>query len=1139
MRAIQEPENGLDSTPKEITKPLGEEDYYWDIIEIISEPIPGQNINVGHSLMPSIAVENGYVYVTWGDANNTNGAGSSDIDIFLRYHDGNEWSDTEVVSEPSYGMNINTGVSSNPDIAVENDKVHIVWFDDNNTNYSGNDKDIFYRYFDGNSWLKIEVISEPIFGANMNVQNSLDPAIEVENSNVHVVWMDSYEINGCGNDGDIKYRCFDGSTWSDIEVISEPIVGKNTNIESSLKPDIAVENGKIYVVWYDENNTKSSGMDWDIFYRFYEGNKWLDIEVISEPLEGKNNNINGSTGPTISVENGKVSVVWIDFNDTNGAGNDPDIFFRYFDGSNWLNIEVISEPTIGKDNNIGVSNWPVVASEYEEVYVIWFDTNNTNGAGNDLDIFYRHYNGYKWSEIEVISEPVVGSDNNILLSRYPAIAVEKGKVYATWEDNNFTYNSGTDHDIFYRVNYAGLKLVNGKVTPLIGYSNTSFNYTVEYINIENQPPIYINVNINGLNYSMEEVNVSDANYIDGKKYFYNNLKFDIIDTYTFRFYASDGIHNVSTPLIDAPNVLNSPPIIISTDNFTIYEDVYYEVDYDYFDIDIDQMHEWNFNSNASWLAFNTTTGVLNGTPLNDDIGKYWVNVTINDTIDIDFTNFTLTVIDVNDDPIINISNTEVAYEDELYFVDYNATDVDSPIENQIWSLNTNATSWLEIDMDSGTLCGTPSNTEVGSYWVNVFVNDTEGGIDFENFTLIVLNVNDPPIIITEDLTNARVANLYEVDYEATDIDSPLPNQKWSLTTNATWLKIEPDTGILSGTPALSDLGWYNINVTVNDGDGGLDWHEFLLSVTGGIINKPPIITTIDVLYATINESYFVDYDAIDDRIPTDKLSWAIVTNASWLKLEPTTGVLSGTPTEMDVGKYWVNISVSDGEGGAAYHNFTITVTKSSIKPPPIPSNSAPDLINGKVSPSEGNTETEFTFSVQYYDADNDSPIFIQVIIDNNSYDMTLKTGQASNGTYEYKTNLSEGNHTFNFIASDGTVTVSTENFTTPYIEKPEGKESQELSFWGWFILIIILVVIIVLIASILLIRARMKREEKLLLTAEQELEMGMQSKENIQQISPPTPTYQLLQPPPLAQPLQPEQTIPKGQLMEEDEVLEE
>lgn len=65
---------------------------------------------------------------------------------------------------------------------------------------------------------------------------------------------------------------------------------------------------------------------------------WGQIEVISEPIMEGNININDSTGPAIAVENDKIYVVWSDSTDYNRAGGDADIFFRYFDGGKWSDL---------------------------------------------------------------------------------------------------------------------------------------------------------------------------------------------------------------------------------------------------------------------------------------------------------------------------------------------------------------------------------------------------------------------------------------------------------------------------------------------------------------------------------------------------------------------------------------------------------------------------------------------------------------------------------------------------------------------------------------------------------------------------------------------------------------------------------
>jgi outer membrane protein assembly factor BamB len=970
------------------------------------------------------------------------------------------------------------------------------------------------------------------------------------------------------SDGTIYVGAYDGNLYA---IYPNGTKKWNFPIGSFIQSSPAIgSNGTIYIGSHDAN-----------LYAIYPNGteKWnftTGNQIYSSPAIGsdgtiyigsKDNNLyaiypNGTkkwsyiTGWSSSPAIGDDDMIYVGSTDNN-------LYAIYPNGSKKWNFltkgAIWSSPAISSDGTI------YIGSGDGNLYAIYPNStkkwNFTTGApvmfsspaissdgtiyvgSTDNNLYAIYLNGSKkWNFVTgglIQSSPAIGSDGTIYVGSYD--------------------------DRLYAIGITPLILSSGFVKPLLGFTNTFFNYSINYLHKFNKPPVCMNVSIDGINYTMNETDLNDINYSDGKDYFFNTT-LNISTNHTFQFFAfADSLFTVSTPLIDAPDVINTPPFIYTYNNLTAIEDIYYEVNYEYNDIDrenVGQLGTWNFSTNASWLAFNSTTAVLNGTPLNEDVGQHWVNISVNDTMDMDFTNFTLTVLNINDNPIINTSNVGITYEDDLYEVDYDATDIDSLIENQIWSLGTNASSWLDIESSTGIISGIPTNEDVGSYWVNVSLNDSEGGSDFSNFTLIVLNVNDPPEIITEDITAAVVDEEYNVDYDAVDIDLGPQNFIWTLNTNATWLGINSGTGILSGTPVLDDLGWYNVNITVDDNYGGLDSHEFILTVIKE--NLPPLITTDDVLSATVDELYEVDYEATDVDTPLDKLRWSLNTNASWLIIDRITGVLSGTPALKDLGKYWVNVSVTDEVGAYDFHNFTLTVYLTPNLPPniltediqnavvgqeysvdyeaeddrtpvdklrwfiksnaswlsinentgllygtpgpehigsyqinisvfdnedgwdwhvfvlyvtqePIDENNAPILSEPGITPFEGDTETEFIFTIHYYDADNDAPAYIRVVIDNSSYDMTLQTGEQANGTYVYKTKLSEGTHAYYFTASDGIDMVSTNDFTVE-IEKL-GKVSDDETSWWWLILLIIVVIIILLILF-LIVRRKKKEEEK-------------------------------------------------------------
>jgi hypothetical protein len=90
---------------------------------------------------------------------------------------------------------------------------------------------------------------------------------------------------------------------------------------------------------------------------------------------------------------------------------------------------------------------------------------------------------------------------------------------------------------------------------------------------------------------------------------------------------------------------------------------------------------------------------------------------------------------LNSEPRIITSNDQGAEEGLLYYVDYEAEDLEDT-GNLIWSRYTNS-SWLNINPSNGTLYGIPPTGIQGSYWVNVTVNDGFGGVDWTNFSLVV------------------------------------------------------------------------------------------------------------------------------------------------------------------------------------------------------------------------------------------------------------------------------------------------------------------------------------------------------------------------------------------------------------------
>jgi hypothetical protein len=366
------------------------------------------------------------------------------------------------------------------------------------------------------------------------------------------------------------------------------------------------------------------------------------------------------------------------------------------------------------------------------------------------------------------------------------------------------------------------------------------------------------------------------------------------------------------------SVENVQPSITNTPDIWAEEDILHSDDFNSTD-DGQGNIVYSLLTNATWLNLDQISGLLSGTPDNSHVGWYWVNVSVVDgNGGSDFRNYSLTVEDVNDPPVITTSNLEYSSEDFSYSVDYNFTDVDD--DSVIWQLITNA-SWLFLHPLTGELSGTPRNDDVGWYWVNVTADD-DRNITSSNFTLIVNNT-------LPSITNIPVQFVNEDDLHLDDFDCDDDNQgeiTYSFQTNASWLGIIPSSGILSGTPENHHVGWFWINITVNDGNSGIDSVNYTLDV----INTPPNITTTPATTALEDSPHSFDFDCDDDN--QGSIIYSIQTNASWLSFDNLTGQVSGIPDNGDVGSYWINVTVEDGNGGLDFENYTLEVINTNDPP---------------------------------------------------------------------------------------------------------------------------------------------------------------------------------------------------------------
>ena len=399
--------------------------------------------------------------------------------------------------------------------------------------------------------------------------------------------------------------------------------------------------------------------------------------------------------------------------------------------------------------------------------------------------------------------------------------------------------------------------------------------------------------------------------------------------------VTDGIiAPVELPAFDiAVTNTNDAPTISGTPATSVAEDSAYSFTPSGEDADGDPL-EYAITNMPSWASFDTTTGALTGTPANEHVGDYeGIVISVTDGIiatPVALPAFAIAVTNTNDAPTISGTPATTVAEDSAYSFTPSAEDADGdPLTFAI----TNMPSWASFSTATGALTGTPANEHVGDY-ENIVISVTDGiiaPVELPAFDIAVTNTNDAPTISGTPATSVAEDSAYSFTPSAEDADGdPLT---FAITNMPSWASFSTATGALTGTPANADVG---------------DYDDIVISVTDGIIATPVALPAFDIAVTNTNDAptlsgtpatsvaedsaySFTPSGADDDG---DRLEYAITNMPSWASFSTTTGALTGTPANADVGNYEdIVISVTDGIATpVALPAFDIAVTNTNDAP---------------------------------------------------------------------------------------------------------------------------------------------------------------------------------------------------------------
>ncbi len=180
-------------------------------------------------------------------------------------------------------------------------------------------------------------------------------------------------------------------------------------------------------------------------------------------------------------------------------------------------------------------------------------------------------------------------------------------------------------------------------------------------------------------------------------------------------------------------------------------------------------------------------------------------------------------------------------------------------------------------------------------------------------------VDTVPVFVSTPITTATSTATY--NYQAVATGNPLPT--FALVSPPSGMTINA-LGLISWTPNESHVGSRSVTVRATNRAGSID-QVFSIVVASSI----PVITSTPVTNGETGVAYQYVVNATGAPNPT----YALATSVAGMAIDATTGIITWTPTDIQVGNFNVTVTATN-TNGSKQQSFVVAVTDRSVPTTP-------------------------------------------------------------------------------------------------------------------------------------------------------------------------------------------------------------